>query len=65
MKAILVIDMPNNCKVCPQIVRKGCYRKEERPIRCPLKPLPRRAQADNDIAKGWNWCLDEIIGETE
>ena len=40
MKAILVIDMPTNCKDCDKLVRKGClkgdYRKEERPKTCPL-----------------------------
>ena len=43
MKAILVIDMPINCRDCDKLVRKGCqkgdYRKEERPNTCPLKPV--------------------------
>lgn len=30
-----------------------------------LRELPRRATADNDFAKGWNWCLDEIAGVNE
>ena len=45
MKAILVIDMPLNCRGCDKLVRKGClkgdYRKDERPKQCPLKPIPK------------------------
>lgn len=40
MKAILVVEMPTNCKNCDRVIRKGCikgdYRKEERPKQCPL-----------------------------
>ena len=81
MKAILVIDMPTNCKDCDKLVRKGClkgdYRKEQRPKACPLKPLPQKKILDEELFMlgnfrliharftGWNDCIDTITGETE
>jgi len=71
MKAILVIDMPSNCKDCNKLVRKGClkgdYRKEQRPKVCPLKPLPQKIEGyiDYEYGDGWNACIDEILGEEE
>ena len=48
MKAILVIDMPLNCRGCDKLVRKGClkgdYRKDERPKQCPLKEMPKEKE---------------------
>ena len=37
---------------------------------CPLKPMPRKinlvdAFKMEDFARGWNACLDEIMGEAE
>ena len=77
MKAILVIDMPSNCKDCNKLVRKGClkgdYRKEQRPKACPLKPLPHTLD-DLDL-EVWEsnkgkilapiGLFDELIGEKE
>ena len=48
MKAILVIDMPENCFKCKlqdwancRIV-KGCHTGDTRPDWCPLKPMPEK-----------------------
>lgn len=41
------------------------------PKSCPLKPMPQKKPPRNDkeyprgCVKGWNWCIDEILGETE
>lgn len=50
MKAILVIDMPNNCEECPcfydwlhcQAKDGLCVLGDERPEGCPLKPMPQK-----------------------
>ena len=79
MKAILVIDMPNNCEECKIIYLQGhgesiCDSVDwsKRPSWCPLRPLPqkRKTSVDTDLFEqgvnyGWNACLDEILGETE
>lgn len=77
MKAILVIDMPSNCKDCNKLVRKGClkgdYRKEQRPKVCPLKPIPEKkdytgfssqgySEYEARYCDGYNDCIDEILG---
>lgn len=61
MKAVLVIDMPNDCYDCP------CYYEErnkcevtfenieddiERPSWCPLKPLPHKKDIDKTLEFG-------------
>lgn len=80
MKAILVIDkMPNSCDECE--VRCGGYTAKEytqkgikRPSWCPIKPMPKKRSTNytSDFqeiykaeARGWNACIDEILGETE
>ena len=50
MKAILVIDMPDNCASCPLLLMWVCMPKRQemgiamteigRPSWCPLKPMP-------------------------
>ena len=30
-----------------------------------LRPLPQKGIGGNEFTKGWNACLDEILGETE
>lgn len=50
MKAVLVIDMPVNCRECPCFYDYlHCQAKmglnvlgDERPKGCPLKPMPKR-----------------------
>ena len=79
MKAILVIDMPENCFKCKlqdwancRIV-KGCHTGDTRPNWCPLKPIPSKRptigkESDNDILcmnAGYNACIDEILGDKE
>ena len=72
MKAILVIDMPNECDECPLQDGERCYARQDwistiSNWRCPLKPLPDRVEEGypNDEytigkAEGWNDCLKEI-----
>ena len=76
-KAILVIDMPNDCDECPLAVATThdydmCCIAGSRIISygkfpwCPLRELPKRIinfGGDDDYADGYNDCLSEIIGE--
>ena len=61
-KAILVIDMPESCDVCPLCVSdeyglylecplkyKGYVEKRQKPDWCPLKPIPEKEYADTGI----------------
>ena len=78
MKAVLVIDMPNNCEECKIIYLQGhgesiCDSGDwsKRPSWCPLKPLPCKKPKDNSneinlgFELGYNTCLEDITGETE
>ena len=74
MKAILVMEMPENCLECP--LSNGsdeCVVQDEdtnfaadtmSELRdgCPLVPMPERKIAVPGYAKGWNACLDAIEG---
>ena len=75
-KAVLVMDMPENCEDCPAMrivngyyicqAKRNLNRSEKRPDWCPLRELPERANHpehwDNGrFDKGWNACLDEIL----
>lgn len=77
-KAILVIDTPKNVEECSaKLVRMfGCILFSEGRCKrndCPLKPLPQHKITDlektTDYSCGWekgyNVCLDEILGEEE
>lgn len=77
MKALIVIDMPKNCSLCPisnNWLENGESKwfcplngKEcdfiERPVWCPLKPMPSKASHNTDsnfidgFIKGYNTCL--------
>lgn len=71
-KAVLVMDMPENCFKCKlqnwancKITNK-CHVGECRPDWCPLRELPEKANhpayCDNGrFDKGWNACLDMIL----
>jgi hypothetical protein len=78
-KSVLVINTPKYCAVC--ILRSGVNhpfcRVNNRDITdlsiipdwCPLKPLPEKSTAENDMTDyqrgmvdGWNRCIDEITG---
>ena len=79
MKAVLVIDIPEDCISCPCVNQElwNCQASKEyieaeyktRPERCPLKHLPKKKNTDfhpNIVyANGWNDCLKAITGETE
>lgn len=74
-KAILVIDMPKNCKNCMCYVlgakanfcertRFAIFDNTTKPDWCPLKPVPDRVEVFmDDWADGYNACLEEILGE--
>lgn len=76
-KAILLIDMPENCFDCPLCINdeyglslKCCLQyksyvdKEGKPNWCPLKPAPEKVDVFMDEwADGYNDCLEEILGE--
>ena len=80
MKAILVIDMPNECIECNQFVFECCHAMKrqierenivqcKRPSWCPLRPLPnkiieRGKWISEEYQKGWN-AYREAVGETE
>ena len=79
-KSALVIDTPETCYSCylRKLIRDWpyCAAKSERikdsmvkPDWCPLKPLPEKNTAENDMTDyqcgmvdGWNGCIDEIAG---
>ena len=75
MKAILVIDMPDNLKNHLDKVKVdviGTLNRQElfHRLNQPLKPMPQKKSIDYDIdhiedeffAYGWNDCIDEILG---
>lgn len=76
-KAILVIDMPENCFQCKlqdwahcRIVKR-CHTGENRPDWCPLHELPQKMQVCGKYPQaagitpsykiGYNACIDEIM----
>lgn len=76
-KAVLVMDMPENCFKCRlqnflncKIV-KGCHVGGNRPDWCPLRELPEKMKVCGKYPQpdgitpsykvGWNACLDEIL----
>lgn len=75
MKAILVMEMPNNCNECPLLnYEYGCPiigatgdRSQGRSEMCPLKQIPDCPDVpetiSNDVAYilGWNDCIAEIL----
>ena len=74
MKAILVIDMPNECDECPCLNRNlwQCQAdikrrsSDERPDWCPLKLMPMKVRTDEDDIEvdsywqGWNDCIEGL-----
>lgn len=64
-KAILVIDMPNECGECPLLYDYlRCQAKEgvniygeKRPDNCPLKPLPEKKILDEELFMTGNFKL--------
>jgi hypothetical protein len=79
VKAILVLEMPENCFKCKlqdwancRIV-KGCHIGDTRPDWCPLKEVPEKKNRNNRVvgdylrgrSDGYNACIDEILGDKE
>ena len=81
MKAILVTDMPENCRECPcgdfnicsALVKTHTNKMlEQREDWCPLKPMPEKIEMTNyeDLGSimyrnGWNKCIYTILGEED
>lgn len=75
MKAVLVMDMPENCLKCKLQdwatcrVTKKCHTGNNRPDCCPLRPLPKKQSlsfinpGQDAITMGWNAAIEEIEGE--
>ena len=79
MKAILVIDMPNNCKECPFLDDSGDYGccvakdmlhsgynfplSEKRQQFCPLKPIPEKRFVNVTTVDNMV-CLRKMISDT-
>lgn len=61
-----VKDDEKDSDTCREITPTDKFR-QERPDWCPLKELPERRRYGqeffNGSVKGWNDCLEEIIGE--
>lgn len=80
-KSILVIDTPETCRECPArdvVFSQWCAGNEYRhldnyptkPDWCPLKPVPEYElvwydDEKSDWERGYNACLDEILGREE
>lgn len=75
MKAVLVIDMPKDCRRCQLMVDRFCYgipadevhdsiNINERPKWCPLKPLPQKIDKgmEVDISGGDDYETGYIHG---
>ena len=74
-KAILVMDMPDNCFKCKLQdwancrIAKKCHTGDSRPDWCPLRELPKKKptigkESDSDILcmnAGYNACIDELL----
>lgn len=82
-KAVLIMDMPENCYECKFFISRESYCSAKkkyvnslaeyvRPSECPLKELPKEllhiqiySKESCIYDKGWNDCLDKIIGKSE
>lgn len=73
-KAIVVIDMPEDCIECNFCVELSAHDRcaaagkriftVEKPSWCPLKPMPKRMVCfgeEDDYMSGYNDCLEEIF----
>lgn len=76
-KAIFVMDMPNVCWECSLCQDEVCLAADistidistdkGKPDWCPLKPIPKKAEltfidhGQDQIAMGWNACIDELL----
>ena len=78
-KAILVIDMPDNCRNCMcyvlgqsnnfcEVTKFAIFDSATKPSHCPLKPAPEEQliwfdDERSDWERGYNNCLREIVGK--
>jgi hypothetical protein len=71
-KSVLLVDTPEKCEDCKLLYH--CHKYENviifntKPDWCPLKELPEHEliwyeDADSDYERGFNACLDIILGE--
>lgn len=72
-KAVLVLDMPENCGRCP--ISEYCHNNDGkcdlsvRQSWCPLKEIPNKKEYNNmydpmqvlTYKDGWNACIDRIL----
>ena len=88
VKAILIIDMPDSCLncqlgqfsyLCGATLKNILSYVNERPLWCPLKPMPKRYVEDDFVIEtprdaeacihgmivGRNIVINEILGEIE
>ena len=77
MKAILVLEMPSKCEECNFHQYGICHAKRKcitgtpkelksKPDWCPLKLIPEKKKYDwQRYDKGYNACIDEILGDKE
>jgi hypothetical protein len=78
MKAILVVDIPDDYKIDELCVNYQIYKNDDITrvdwrFNQHLKPMPKKKETRNAIQyrglaeeyrkEGWNECLDEILGE--
>lgn len=72
MKAILVIDEPNNCSECSLQDGEKCYATGEAicSTSCPIKTIPMKMiplaklnEHEDGFCRGYNACIDMILGE--
>lgn len=71
-KAVLIMDMPECCYICPMTqCEADNMSTEHRGENCPLRELPERESGvmvgayTIGRADGWNACLDAIGGNKE
>lgn len=77
-KALLVIEMPENCLECPFFLQEDIQcshvkwpAKTRRHMGCPLKPMPLMKTTmegfhDRETAvDGWNACVEALGGDEE
>ena len=79
-KSILVIDTPDCCYECFAFDDNGDYpmclvtgecrgytfmARENKMDKCPLKPLPKKIDFNGAFEAGYNWCINDILGENK
>lgn len=66
-KAILVMDMPENCFKCKLQdwancrIAKRCHTGDTRPEWCPLKTMPEKIGIEEALKMPRNGCIGDVI----